>query len=214
KRQKREGGKYGDSNKPLFQRIWGEDDEIALLKGILEFFKRGLDPFKETDKFHDFIKKSLGIDFVPSHVKNKAVRMKKKFKKNENRKDGEAKSLTKTHEQKCFELSKEIWNEKGSNTKNNTHISGRGDKLLANLRKEVEGNKKTEKCSSKWIILPGEGIGNIVMNNGLDMVEASKQDELKRRWKEFHEKCLKLCELHYRLVADGARSILANNDQD
>ncbi|CAN1125214.1 Probable transcription factor At1g66420 [Linum perenne] len=224
KPQEREGGKSEDKSR--FQRIWSEDDEIILLEGLIDFFERGLDPFKEIVKFHDFIKKNLSDDFFPSpsQVKNKAVRMKKKFNKNQN-----GKGLTKPHEQKCFNLSKAIWGtenpsqaidsksasklsglKKGSNTNNNISKSGGGDELLANFRKEFEGSKNTKKCA----VLSLEEIGNIVTKKGLDMVEASKREEFGTRRNELFQEFLKLCELRYRLAADEAESILANKAQN
>ncbi|CAN1320103.1 Probable transcription factor At1g66420 [Linum perenne] len=215
KPQEREGGKSEDKSR--FQRIWSEDDEIILLEGLIDFFERGLDPFKEIVKFHDFIKKNLSDDFFPSpsQVKNKAVRMKKKFNKNQN-----GKGLTKPHEQKCFNLSKAIWGtenpsqaidsksasklsglKKGSNTNNNISKSG---------GKEFEGSKNTKKCA----VLSLEEIGNIVTKKGLDMVEASKREEFGTRRNELFQEFLKLCELRYRLAADEAESILANKAQN
>nr|GMD91012.1 GLABROUS1 enhancer-binding protein-like [Ipomoea batatas] len=51
-----------DSKKQLFQRLWSEDDEIALLEGMIEYTeKENADPHTDLDAFHDFIRNSLCI---------------------------------------------------------------------------------------------------------------------------------------------------------
>ncbi|CAN1224117.1 Probable transcription factor At4g01260 [Linum grandiflorum] len=201
------------SKKPLFQRIWGDEDEIALLNGLLEFSKRGADPFKQIGDLYNLVKKSLTIDISMSQLKEKAARLKKKFEKNAKGKDGEGKSFNKQHDQRCFDLSKKIWGSEASSRviesrnapkstqkeKGNSSSNGNGMNGVANHEKEIKGNKEIE---------------DIVMKKGLDMVEGSKREELEKRWKDVHVATLKLFVKQSKLMVDLANSMLAAMDED
>lgn len=100
----------GDEKK-LFQRLWSEDDEIAILKGMLEYTaKRGADPSADASAFHEFVKNSLHVDVSKTQVMDKIRRLKKKYKNNAERaKKGKEPTFSKLHEQKAYDLSKKIW---------------------------------------------------------------------------------------------------------
>ncbi|CAN0912123.1 Probable transcription factor At4g00390 [Linum grandiflorum] len=216
------------SKKPLFQRIWGDEDEIALLNGLLEFSKRGADPFKQIGDLYNLVKKSLTIDISMSQLKEKAARLKKKFEKNAKGKDGEGKSFNKQHDQRCFDLSKKIWGSEASSRviesrnapkstqkeKGNSSSNGNGMNGVANHEKEIKGNIKKQESSCKLVMLPGEEIEDIVMKKGLDMVEGSKREELEKRWKDVHVATLKLFVKQSKLMVDLANSMLAAMDED
>ncbi|XP_042490152.1 STOREKEEPER protein-like [Macadamia integrifolia] len=100
-----------DKKKQLFQRLWTEDDELAILKGMLDYYsKKGTDPSTDMNAFHDFIKKSLHVDVSKNQLTDKIRRLKKKYLNNAGRgKEGEDPVFSKPHEHKAFELSKKIW---------------------------------------------------------------------------------------------------------
>jgi hypothetical protein len=100
----------GDEKK-LFQRLWSEDDEIAILKGMLDYeAKRGADPIADAAAFHEFVKKSVHVDVSKAQLVDKIRRLKKKYKNNAERaKKGKYPTFSKPHELKGFELSKKIW---------------------------------------------------------------------------------------------------------
>lgn len=94
------------------QRLWSEDDEIAILKGITEYrSKTGTDPNADMVAFHEFIKKSLHVDVSKSQLHDKIRRLKKKFQVNAEKgeKNGQEPEFAKPHDFKCFQLSKKIW---------------------------------------------------------------------------------------------------------
>nr|GMD85278.1 GLABROUS1 enhancer-binding protein-like [Ipomoea batatas] len=95
-----------DSKKQLFQRLWSEDDEIALLEGMIEYTeKENADPHTDLDAFHDFIRNSLHFTVSKNQLQNKIKRMRKKYINNA----GKEKSFSKPHEQKTYQLSRKIW---------------------------------------------------------------------------------------------------------
>ncbi|GFS29456.1 hypothetical protein Acr_00g0006790 [Actinidia rufa] len=100
-----------DSKKQLFQRLWSEDDEIEILKGVMEYrTKKGVDPVTDMDDFHDFIKKSLHVAVTRTQLYHKFRRLKKKYENNAGKgKNGVDRSFSNPHEQKAYELSKKVW---------------------------------------------------------------------------------------------------------
>ncbi|CAI0440615.1 unnamed protein product [Linum tenue] len=113
-RDKDDDGKNEDVPRVPFQRLWGENDEIAVLSGLIEFAeKKGADPLKDMAAFYDFINKSLAVDVSLAQLKEKVARFRKKFKNHANGKNGLDKSFSKAHDQKSFDLSKKIWDSQG-----------------------------------------------------------------------------------------------------
>ncbi|XP_021299423.1 probable transcription factor At4g00390 [Herrania umbratica] len=95
-----------DEKKPLFQRVFNEDDEVAVLEAILEYsIKKGTNPSADINGFYDFVMKSIHVDVTKAQLKDKIKRLKKKFRKNAkgNR------TFLNSHAQKIFDLSNTIW---------------------------------------------------------------------------------------------------------
>ncbi|KAK7339453.1 hypothetical protein VNO77_20121 [Canavalia gladiata] len=109
-----DGKKSGEQSKKLFQRLWSEEDELAILKGMVDFTsKTGQDPYKYATSFHDFMKKSLHVEASSNQLKEKIRRLKKKFETNtEKGKNDESPRFSKLHDQMAFELSKKVWGTK------------------------------------------------------------------------------------------------------
>ncbi|CAA7041956.1 unnamed protein product [Microthlaspi erraticum] len=115
-------GKEEDEKKKqvLFQRIFTEEDHIALLQGILDFTsEKGEDPFKEKAEFYNFVKKSISFDASKSQIEEKVRKMKTKFEKAVERscargKGGEKEIVySKASDQKAFDLWRQIWGKEG-----------------------------------------------------------------------------------------------------
>ncbi|CAL0312992.1 unnamed protein product [Lupinus luteus] len=125
-----------DSRK-LFQRLWSEEDEIAILKGMVEFTsKTGKDPYRYAEAFYEFVKKSLHVEASSNQLKEKIRRLKKKFENNAHRgKNGEDPNFSKQFDRETFELSKKVWGNAGSGGVENV-VKGKSD------RKVVETPKK------------------------------------------------------------------------
>ncbi|KAK3188168.1 hypothetical protein Dsin_027729 [Dipteronia sinensis] len=147
-----------DTKKLLFQRLWSEDDEIAVLKGMIEFStKKGVDPNQDMNAFHDFIKKSLHIDVSRTQLVDKIRRLRKKYENNLSRgiKKGEVRTFSKPHEQKAYDLSKKVWGGEGGVLETPSKSNGKARKtqtqrgsskqLAASKVESVNGPKDVEK---------------------------------------------------------------------
>ncbi|CAI9787901.1 unnamed protein product [Fraxinus pennsylvanica] len=106
-----------DMKEKLFQRLWSEDDEIVILKGMTDYVvKKKSDPAADLNTFRDFIKKNLNVDVTKVQLQDKIRRLKKKYDKNKSKeRQGKKRTLAKAHEQKVYELSKKIWGENNGN---------------------------------------------------------------------------------------------------
>ncbi|XP_031123685.1 GLABROUS1 enhancer-binding protein-like [Ipomoea triloba] len=101
-----------DSKKQLFQRLWSEEDEIAVLKGMIAYTEeKNADPVADLNAFHDFIRESLHIDVTRTQLQDKIRRLKKKYENNArtSQKKGKERTFSKIHEQNGYDLSKKIW---------------------------------------------------------------------------------------------------------
>lgn len=198
-----------ESKKPMFHRIWGDSDEVALLQGMIDFRdKKGMDPCANTNTFHHYVKKSLGQEFTASQLANKIRVLKKKYSNNEGKgKDGEDRTFSKPHEQKVFDLSKKIW---GVNKSNDA--SGRGEQTPTPKANDTAKKGRTAGTSSKSKLEASElqvpkengrlvpfedtlgmlscdkilqlsriGLDEDFLNKGWDMVDESKREEFKRK---------------------------------
>ncbi|CAM8906816.1 unnamed protein product [Rhodiola kirilowii] len=105
-----------DTKKQLFQRLFSEEDEIEMLKALLDYSaKKCIDPIEDFNNFHDFVKKSIHVDVSSAQLADKIRRMRKKFEKNASKtKVGVDKTFRKPHDQLCYNLSKKIWGKMGS----------------------------------------------------------------------------------------------------
>lgn len=107
-------------NQIMFQRIFSEDEGLALLQGILDFTsQKKQDPFKEKDAFYNFVKEFISFDASQSQIATKVRNLKRKFEKAMEKslrrgKGGEKEIVfSKVVDQKAFELSRQIWGSEG-----------------------------------------------------------------------------------------------------
>ncbi|KAM1010135.1 hypothetical protein ACFX2I_045580 [Malus domestica] len=155
-KKKKVGGDDEDAKKG--QRFWSEDDEITILKGIIEFeSKKGVAASSNVAPFLEFIKNDLQVDLSTDQLAEKLTdkirRLKKKYQAGE---DGEDPVFSKPHELKCFELCKKIWGSEANGLDSNVKGGKRkpprknnkvnNDTVLAlpvsdvSVKKEVQNN--------------------------------------------------------------------------
>ena len=94
----------GETKATCFQRIWSEEDEIALLQGIMDYKETsGLDPSNgERKALYDLLKPHISASVTSVQFFQKIRALKKKFKKDKNK-------GSKPNNHKLFHLSKLIW---------------------------------------------------------------------------------------------------------
>ncbi|XP_073036950.1 GLABROUS1 enhancer-binding protein-like [Primulina eburnea] len=223
-----------DSKKLLFQRLWSEDDEIAILEGMAEYAeKKRSDPVADLNAFHDFIKKNLHVDVTRVQLQDKIRRLKKKYENNKSKEiEGKDKTFSKAHEQKAYDLSKIVWgSEKGKETgvekvvgspKANGSAARKNSSRKVNVvedghSKEVKSleNENVELASlgSKRLISNSETVEERILRAGAEFFEGDKKLEGAREWRklrqeevELHLKKLDLLRAQTKLVLDVLKS--------
>ncbi|GFS39727.1 multidrug resistance-associated protein 2 [Actinidia rufa] len=77
KKVKVSNGDAEEKKNPI-QRLWNEDDEIVIIKGMIDYqSKKGAYPNTDMGAFHEFIKKSLHDDVSRNQLMDKFRRLKK-----------------------------------------------------------------------------------------------------------------------------------------
>ncbi|XP_020207948.1 probable transcription factor At1g61730 [Cajanus cajan] len=178
--------KAPDGQSKLFQRIWSEEDEVLILKGMAEFISStGNDPYKHADSFHDSIKNMLHVAASINQLKEKIRRLKKKFEANSRRgKNGDDPHFSKPHDSTMFHLSKMVWAVKPRPS----------EKQLVTV-KSLMGND----LDSLYLEIAGmKELGEDEMKKGLALIGESKRKELEGRWSQ-----LRLAQLQ--LVSDRSQ---------
>ncbi|KAF8114075.1 hypothetical protein N665_0043s0138 [Sinapis alba] len=108
----------GEDAKKMFQRLFSETDEIAMLQGFLDFTSTRGDPYENMDAFCDYVKTLIDFNASKAQIVTKLQRCKKKFVnivKNALKKGKTEDKVTcsKDLDQKAFELSRKIWGANG-----------------------------------------------------------------------------------------------------
>ncbi|KAK8527573.1 hypothetical protein V6N13_085394 [Hibiscus sabdariffa] len=217
-----------DEKKQLFQRLFSDDDEIAVLKGLLDFLaKKGVDPFADTHAFHDFVKDSIHADVSKAQLMYKVRRLRKKFENNARRsKDGEDRTFSKPHEQQVFELSRKIWGKEGiiKNIDSSAAKAKGNGKALDTLKAEpvasadekvdngelMEVDIKSSKSSAS-LFDKKSGVGSLedeVLKLGLHVADEEKRAALEEKWRKLQVAELELFLVRNELVREHAKLVL------
>ncbi|KAL1191701.1 putative transcription factor [Cardamine amara subsp. amara] len=163
-------GEEESIKKPAFQRLWSEEDEIAVLQGMIDFKgDTGKSPYEDTNGFYEFIKKSISFEVSKNQFMDKIRSLKKKYMGKEV-KNGVEPSFLKAHDRKAYELSKVIWGPDGiaieSNgvAKKSQSQSKSKSKKLDSVKQELvfggassPNGKKVEEDDDKMLIDGGGG---------------------------------------------------------
>ncbi|CAE6074360.1 unnamed protein product [Arabidopsis arenosa] len=108
---KNKSGGGEETKKAYFQRVWTEDDEIAVLQGLIDFENdTGVSPYDDTNRVYELLKISISFDVSKIQFMEKIRNLKKKYENNlVKAKSGDEPTFAKTHDRKAFELSKFVW---------------------------------------------------------------------------------------------------------
>ncbi|KAE8703357.1 RmlC-like cupins superfamily protein [Hibiscus syriacus] len=217
-----------DEKKQLFQRLFSDDDEIAVLKGLLDILAiKEVDPFADTHAFHDFVKDSIHADVSRAQLMYKVRRLRKKFENNARRsKDGEDRTFSKPHEQQVFELSKKIWGKEGivknidssaakakgngkeSDTLKAEPVASADEKVDNGELMEVD-IKSSKSSASLFDKKSGVcSLENAILKHGLHMAGEEKRTALEEKWRKLQVAELELFLERNELVREQAKLML------
>lgn len=171
-----------------FQRLWSEDDEVVVLKGILEYKGiKGADPLADTFGFYDFIKKSLHVKVDRRQVMDKIRKLKRRYMNNLSNK--------KKNDQNAFELSKKIWGNDAAGAELDQQSIIKTRRLSraedANGKKGVENNDSEKNKEGNSLQFVGQssismGLDENIVKVGLGLCSDVKKAEIEEKWKQFY----------------------------
>ncbi|CAN8245141.1 unnamed protein product [Cochlearia groenlandica] len=218
-----------DSKKPAaFQRLWTEEDEIAVLQGMIDFKEEtGKSFYEDTNCYYDFIKKSISFEVSKNQFMDKLRSLKKKYM------GKEKPSFNKPHEQKSFKLSKFIWGPDGlgldtavksnggggSVSKKKSSSSSSSAKKLDSVKQELsfaavspngkkavvvveeKGDKGVSELACGVVVKRGDWFGNSFL---VKAIASSGLDEycVKQRWSSVSEENKKKVEEKMKVLQD------------
>ncbi|CAF2028052.1 GLABROUS1 enhancer-binding protein-like isoform X1 [Brassica napus] len=220
----------GEEAKKMFQRLFSETDEIAMLQGFLDFTSTKGDPSENMDAFCDYVKTLIDFNASKAQIVTKLQRCKKKFVnivKNSLKRGKTEDQITyaKDLEQKTFELSRKIWGSDGV-LPAKPRKKSKEVELLSTPKKEaeVETQKKvsvvdTHLSSSREMALffKAENVSVLGLDESTvsavwDMVgDGPKKREMEEKLKKLKAKQMELCLQRTSLVDYTAKMIFKNN---
>lgn len=219
-------GVPNDDSKKLFQRLWSEDDEIAILQGMIDYrAKKKADPTADLNDFHEFIKKSIHIDVSKTQLQDKIRRLKKKYRNNSSKENkGKYKVSSKPHEQSAYDLSKKVWGQegialspksngtavKGSKTKISAAPGTKVDEMEVTLKEDNElgGVKGKEGIRDTHIGIGDQILGNWIAEEGWKMMKGEKREEMEEKWKKLRKKEVEVFVEKMELQLEHAKIVL------
>ncbi|KAL9285171.1 putative transcription factor GeBP family [Arabidopsis thaliana] len=188
-----------DAKKMLFQRLFSEADEIALLQGLIDFTSTKGDPYEDIDAFCIYVKKLIEFDATKNQIVTKLQRLKKKFNnaaKNA-RKKGQTEDeveYAKESEKKRFDLSIMIWGSNG------VLVAGKSSKKKV-APKEMKPEETDAKVVNEGLSIGREmvpfgsscGLDESKLTTGWENVEdGAEKREVEEKWKKFKDKQFEL----------------------
>ncbi|KAJ4893211.1 DNA-binding storekeeper protein-related transcriptional regulator [Raphanus sativus] len=103
--------KKNKSASPLIKRIWNEDDELSILKGLVDYrVNTRHDPSFDWDGFFRFVQGSIHVKFSKEQLFSKVRKLRRKFALHMERIDrGEDPLFTRLTDSQAFGYSNMIW---------------------------------------------------------------------------------------------------------
>ncbi|KAL0703879.1 hypothetical protein Bca4012_070304 [Brassica carinata] len=166
------GGSGEEAKKTYFQRVWSEEDEIAVLQGLIDYRNdTGVSPYDDTNAFYLSVKKSVSFDVSKTQVIKKIWGLKTKY---ENNLGKEELTFSKPHDRKAFDLSKFVWGADAaaldsavkSNGKSKKSSKSKVEPEKVALDSANGKSKKSSKSSSKKVEPEKQELASSSLPNG------------------------------------------------
>ncbi|KAI3988485.1 hypothetical protein MKX01_026299 [Papaver californicum] len=144
RRKKNNDANAGEESEKKSARVWTEEGEIVLLKGMADYIKKGKGSNSDSNGFYEFIKVSINADVSKDQLSSKIRHAKVRYRQNEAKENNvEVLNFSKQHFEKCYELSKMIWGgekKQGNDDKKEKGKDGEGGKDKSKSKKQKASN--------------------------------------------------------------------------
>ncbi|CAH8385156.1 unnamed protein product [Eruca vesicaria subsp. sativa] len=200
KRVKRVSGedekKSTETKKTCFQRVWTEEDEIAVLQGIIDFKNQtGSSPYDDKNALYDLVKKSVSFDVTKTQFLEKIRALKKKFDNNLGRgkKKGKDPSFSKDHDRKAFDLAKLVWGDNGIMALESSSAGKKLKKVEPSVKKQKQEEPVVKKQEEPAVmkqeffsvveLVTRFGVDDLAAKQGWSRLSAEDKERFEEQWK-------------------------------
>lgn len=192
KKSKKENGsnvviEKNDKGKRPSQRIWGLDDELKIVKGMLEYKEKfGVDFNSNLDSFYRFIKDLLNAVVDKNQLVNKIRKLREKYRDIAAKEANGEGIVLKNHEEELHEVSKKVWGEKGvgrSKQKSKKDSSVSTDTLILTSKSTKENNVVSD---APMLVEDNTDANGGSLNPSSQMRKSAKKQKVVQM-AEFHE---------------------------
>ncbi|KAG2307944.1 hypothetical protein Bca4012_083100 [Brassica carinata] len=175
-----------ETKKNSFQRVWTEEDEVAVLQGIIDFKNEtGSSPYDDKNALYDLVKKSVSFDVTKTQFMEKIRALKKKFENSLGRgkKKGRDPSFTKAHDRKVFDLAKLVWGDNGIMALESSS-AGKPKKVETAVKKQEEEHAVMKQEFVSIVDLVARfGVDDLVAKQGWSRLSSEDKERLEEQWK-------------------------------
>ncbi|EOA32182.1 hypothetical protein CARUB_v10015438mg [Capsella rubella] len=182
-----------EKKKSCFQRVWTDNDEIAVLQGLLDFRKdTGVSPYDNTNTVYQLVKKNISFDVSKVQFMEKLRSLKKKYENNLGKaaKNGDDPTFAKPHDRKAFELSKLAWGAIEKAIESAVKSNGKSKQVAcvkhehdSSLVNAINCQDLSAKSSSLVRTLTRFGVDELAAQQGLDRLTSEDKKSLEEQWK-------------------------------
>ncbi|KAF8092507.1 hypothetical protein N665_0412s0001 [Sinapis alba] len=176
-----------EPKKNCFQRVWTEEDEIAVLQGIIDFKnKTGSSPYDDKNALYDLVKKSVSFDVAKTQFMEKIRALKKKFENNLGRgkKKGKDPSFSKAHDCKVFDLAKLVWGDNGIMALESSS-AGKSKKVEPAVKKQEKQEEpavKKQEFVSIVDLVARFGVDDLAAKHGWSRLSFEDKERFQEQW--------------------------------
>ncbi|KAG7579817.1 GLABROUS1 enhancer-binding protein family [Arabidopsis thaliana x Arabidopsis arenosa] len=192
--EKKSGGGE-ETKKAYFQRVWTEDDEIAVLQGLIDFRNdTGVSPYDDTNRVYEVLKNSISFDVSKVQFMEKLRNLRKKYENNlVKAKNGDEPTFVKNHDRKAFELSKFFWgaiesavkssgkSKKSSKSKKVESVNHELDSSLSNGKNEADIDMFPKSSLVRSLVC--FGVDEFAAQQGLSCLASEDKKRFEEQWK-------------------------------
>ncbi|XP_059624517.1 STOREKEEPER protein-like [Cornus florida] len=198
KRKVDNGSQAMEEKKSVFSRFWREEDEIALLMGMIQYKSSdGGDAYTDMGAFYEYIKNYLHVVPLRKQLTDKMGRLKKKYSKNAGK--GRNPFFSKPHERKIFELSKKIWGGVEVAAASGG-VKASGENFLSMYPRLNE--------SLQWANHALSESGRKLLEEGMTLIGSAKAKKMEEKWRNLQIHEMELYLKHVDLIHQQTKLVL------
>lgn len=169
------------------QRVWTEEDEVAVLQGIIDYKNEtGSSPYDDKNALYDLVKKTVSFDVTKTQFMEKIRAEKKKFENSlgKGKKKGKDPSFSEAHDRKVFDLAKLVWGDNGIMALESSS-AGKPKRVVepAVKKQEEEPAAMKQEFVSVVELVARFGVDDLTAKQGWSRLSFEDKERFEEQWK-------------------------------